>query len=93
MSKAWIKIRSRQNVGPDLGPKCLKRLSADDKVMFKFSTKLEYIGSISNCHNLLSFKQFVPLSGLDRMLGLIWVQIVRNGYQQMTMSCSGLMQS
>ena len=47
--------------------------------MFKFNTKLKYIGSTSNCPNLLSVKQFVPLSGLDRMLGLIWVQIVRNG--------------
>ena len=49
---AWTEILSRQNVGPDLGPKCLKGLSADDNVMFKFNTKLKYIGSTSNCHNL-----------------------------------------
>ena len=38
-------IRSRQNVGPDLGPNCLKGLSADDNVMLKFNAKLKYIGS------------------------------------------------
>ena len=29
----WTPIRSGQNVRPDLGPNCLKGLSADDKVM------------------------------------------------------------
>ena len=32
-SNSLIPIRSRQNVGPDLGPNCLKGLSADDNVM------------------------------------------------------------
>ena len=36
----------------DLGPKCLKGLSADDNVMFKFNAKIKNIGSTSNCHNL-----------------------------------------
>ena len=40
-------IRSGQNVGPDLGPNCLKGLSADDNVMLKFNAKLKYIGSTS----------------------------------------------
>ena len=84
---------SRQNVGPDLGPNCLKGLSADDNFMLKFHAKLKYIRSTSNCHNLSSVKQFVPLSGPDRMLGLISVQIVWKGYQQMTMSCKNLMHS
>ena len=45
-------IRSGQNVEPDLGPNCLKGLSADDNVMLKFNAKLKYIGSTSTCHNL-----------------------------------------
>ena len=45
-------IRSGRNVGPDLGPNCLKGLSADDNVMLKFKSKLKYIGSTSTCHNL-----------------------------------------
>ena len=49
---------SGQNVEPDLGLYCLKGLSADDNVMFKFNAKLKYIGSPSTCHNLLSVKQF-----------------------------------
>ena len=83
----------KQNVGPDLGPNRLKGLSADDNVMLKFNAKLKYIGSTSHCHNLKSVKQFGPLSGLDRMLGLIWVQIVWKGYQQMTMSRKSLTHS
>ena len=47
MSNSLIPIRSVQNVGPDLGPNCLKWLSADDNVMLKFYAKLKYIGSIS----------------------------------------------
>ena len=43
---------SGQNVWPDLGPNCLKGLSADDNVMFKFNAKLQYIGSTSTFHNL-----------------------------------------
>ena len=34
---------SGQNVGPDLGPNCLKGLSADDNVMVKFNAKLKYM--------------------------------------------------
>ena len=34
-------------MGPDLGPNCLKGLSADDNVMFEFNAKLKYIGSTS----------------------------------------------
>ena len=33
MSNSLTPIRSGQNVGPDLGPNCLKGLSADDNVM------------------------------------------------------------
>ena len=36
-------IRSGQNVGPDLGPNCLKGLLRDDNVMFKLNEKLKYI--------------------------------------------------
>ena len=51
---------SGQNVGPDLGPNCLKHLSpncvkglsADDNVMFNFNAKLKYICSTLTCHNL-----------------------------------------
>ena len=50
--KVWTPIRSRENVGPDLGPNCLKGLSADDNVMFKFNAKLKYIGSTSTWHHL-----------------------------------------
>ena len=63
-------------MGPDLGPNCLKGLSADDNVMLKFNAKLKYIGLTSTCHNLLSVKQFGPGSGPNKILGLIWVQIV-----------------
>ena len=45
-------IRSGQNVWPDLGPNCLKGLSADDNVMLKFNAKIKYIGSTSTFHNL-----------------------------------------
>ena len=38
--------------GPDLGPNCLKWLSADENVMLKFNAKLKYIGLISFFHNL-----------------------------------------
>ena len=48
----WTPFRSGQNVRPDLGQNCLKGLSTDDNVMFKFKTKLKYIGSTSTCHNL-----------------------------------------
>ena len=34
-------------MGPDLGPNCLKGISADDNVMFKFNAKLKYIGPTS----------------------------------------------
>ena len=37
---------------PDLGPNCLKGLSADDNVMSRFNAKLKYIGSTSTSHNL-----------------------------------------
>ena len=40
------------DVGPDLGPNCLKGLSADDNVMLRFNAKLKNIGSTSTCHNL-----------------------------------------
>ena len=33
VSNSLTPIRSGQNMGPDLGPNCLKGLSADDKVM------------------------------------------------------------
>ena len=66
MSNSLTPIRSRQNVGPELGPNYLKGLSADDNVMFKFNTKLKYIGSISSFHNLQSFKLFSTLSGPDK---------------------------
>ena len=48
----WTPIRSGQNVRPDLGPNCLKGLSVDDNDIFKFNTKLKYIGLTSTCHNL-----------------------------------------
>ena len=53
VSNSLASIRSGQNVGPDLGPNCLKGLSADDKVMLNFKAKLKYICSASTCHNLL----------------------------------------
>ena len=37
---------------PDLGPICLKGLSADDNVMLRFNAKLKYIASTSTCHKL-----------------------------------------
>ena len=43
----WTPIKSRENVGPDLGPYCLKGFSADVNVMFKFNEKLKYIGLTS----------------------------------------------
>ena len=54
VSNSLTSIRSGQNVGPDLGPNCLKGLSADDNVMLKFKAKLKNIGSTSTCHNLLN---------------------------------------
>ena len=41
-----------QNVRPELGQNCLKRLSADDNVMSRFNAKSKYIRSTSTCHNL-----------------------------------------
>ena len=53
-SNSLTSIRSGQNVGPHLGPNCLKGLSVDDNVMLKLKAKLKYIGSILTCHNLLN---------------------------------------
>ena len=47
MSNSLTSIRSGQNDGPDLGPNCLKGLSADDNVISRFNAKLKYIGSTS----------------------------------------------
>ena len=52
VSYSLTPIRSGQNVGPDLGPNCLKGLPADDNNMLRFKAKLKYIGSISPFHNL-----------------------------------------
>ena len=49
VSNSLARIRSGQNVGSDLGPNCLKMLSADDKVMLKFNAKLHYISSTATC--------------------------------------------
>ena len=43
VSNRLTPIRSRQNVGPELGPNYLKGLSADDNVMFKVKSKLKYL--------------------------------------------------
>ena len=67
-------------------------MSTADKVNVKVSIKNKTLVYIQLVY-LLSVKQFGNLSGPDRMSGLIWVQIVWKGYQQMTMSCKGLMQS
>ena len=41
-------------MGPDLGPNCLKWLSADDNVMKKFNELLKYISLGLNCLKGLS---------------------------------------
>ena len=51
----------RTECRPDLGPNCLKRLSADDNVMLKLNTKLKFICSISTCHILLSKTVLTPI--------------------------------
>ena len=40
------------NIWPDLGPKCLKELSADENVMLRFNANLRYIEPTPTCHNL-----------------------------------------
>ena len=32
VSNSWDLDQARQNVGPDLGPNCLQKLSSDDKI-------------------------------------------------------------
>ena len=39
LQTVWTPIRSGQNLMPDLGPNCLKGLSADDNVMSRFNAK------------------------------------------------------
>ena len=39
LQTVWIPIRYGQNLMPDLGPNCLKGLSADDNVMSRFNAK------------------------------------------------------
>ena len=45
MSNSLDPVRARQNVGPDLGPSCLQRLSADDtsnqRVNYKLSQQAQ----------------------------------------------------
>ena len=41
VSNSLTLIRSGQNVGPDLGPNCLKGLSADDNFMLKFNANIK----------------------------------------------------
>ena len=56
MSNSLTLFKSGHNVWPDLGPNCLKGLSADDNVMLRFKAKLKYIGSTSTYYNLQSVK-------------------------------------
>ena len=38
--KVWIQIRTdRMSVGPDLGPNCFQRLSADDKIKWPLARR------------------------------------------------------
>ena len=54
LDKAWTKN------GPDLGPNCLKGLSADDNVMYRCNAKLKNIGLTPTCHILSSAKHSEP---------------------------------
>ena len=56
VSNSLTLIKSGHNVWPDLGPNCLKGLSADDNVMLRFKAKVKYIGSTSTCYNLQGVK-------------------------------------
>ena len=40
----WTPIGPEQNVGPDLGPNCLQRLSADDMSCKVLMQKVKYYG-------------------------------------------------
>ena len=43
MSNSLDPDKARHTVGPDLGPNCLKRLSADDKIHRQQAKKLSHI--------------------------------------------------
>ena len=51
MSNSLDPDQARQNVGPDLGPSCLQRLSADDtkRQRYKYGISLTISGDIF-CH-------------------------------------------
>ena len=63
-------------MGPDLGPNCLKGLSADDNAMLKFKAKLKNIGSTSTCHNLLNCQIVLTPIRSGQNVGPDWVQII-----------------
>ena len=58
--------------------------------MSGFKAKLKHICQLQLVITSRCVNQFWPLSGLDRMSGLIWVNIVWKVYQQMTMSFKSL---
>ena len=92
MSNSLTPIRSRQNVGPDLGPNCLKELSADDNVMLKFYAKLNT--SVQLQHVITSKCQTVltPIRSGQNVGPYLGPNYLK-GYQQMKMSCLSLTQS
>ena len=42
---SWDPDQGRHSVGPDLGPNCLQRLSADDKIKSDFILNPLYLGN------------------------------------------------
>ena len=66
---------------PDLGPNCLKGLSADDNVK-RFNAKIKYIGQLQLVITLKVSNSLDPIRP-EQNVGLIWVQTVRKVYQQM----------
>ena len=72
VSYSLTHIRSRQNVGPDLGPNYLNGLPADDNNMLRFNAKLKYIGSISPLITSKVFNSLDPYQ-VRRDAGLILV--------------------
>ena len=51
-ANSWTPIRPEQNVGPDLGPNRLQKLSADDMSGKVLMQKVKYNGLDPNCQNL-----------------------------------------
>ena len=77
VSNSFDPDQNRSSVSPDLGPNCLKRLSADDKHCHHF--QISATGTISECQ--MFFDPDQDQQNQISLSVLIWVQTVFKGYQ------------